>query len=162
MSYKFSADLPYPQVDIKVKSPIETRLLMSVYGGRESETTAIMGYIYASYVTSDELSDCLRKIAINEMHHHSMLGKAIAELGGTPYIGGTHSYWQGGFVNYVKDPVAILKNNIANEHQAIRDYQFVISRTSIPDIRLLAERIILDEEVHIETLTELLATFKNK
>lgn len=159
MGYLYKADLPYPEIDLKVKSMYEVKLLMPSYGGRESETSAIFGYIYGHYVTEDvpgDISNCLSKIAITEMHHHDMLGKAIFQLGGTPYIGGNYSYWQGGYINYIKDPVSILKNSIAAEKQAIHDYKIVTARSHIPEIKLLIERIILDEEIHIATLTELL------
>lgn len=162
MNYLFKADLPYPDIDIKVKSMYEVKLLMPSYGGRESETSAIFGYIYGHYVTGGvpgDLSDCLERIAITEMHHHDMLGKAIFQLGGTPYIGGNYSYWQGGFVNYVKEPEKILRNAIAAEKQAIHDYRAVIERTKMAEIKMMTERIILDEEIHIVTLTELLEAY---
>lgn len=158
------ADLPYPKIDIKVKNRNEVNLLMPVYGGRESETTAIFSYIYGHYVTGDiegDLSDCLLNIAITEMHHHDLLGEAIFDLGGTPYIGGNYNYWQGGYVNYEKDPIRIIKNAIAAEKQAIHDYRIVISRTSMPEIKLLIERIILDEQIHIETLNRLLEIYSS-
>lgn len=158
------ADLPYPEPEITEKSLYEVKLLMPAYAGRESETTAIFSYIYGHYVTiglKGELSDCLEKIAISEMRHHDILGKAIVQLGGTPYIGGNYSYWQGGYVNYVKDPVAILKNAIASEKQAIHDYETIAARTRMKEIKILIERIILDERVHVATLTKLLEYYSS-
>lgn len=164
MDYLFKADLPYPKIEIKAKNANEVKLLMPVYGGRESETTAILGYIYSHYVTSKtegDISKCLLSIAITEMHHHEMLGEAIFDLGGTPYIGGNYNYWQGGYVNYEKDPIRILKNAIAAEKQAIHDYKAVVARTTLPEIKLMIERIILDEQVHIDTLNQLLDTYSS-
>lgn len=164
MNFKFQADLPYPKVVITEKNRNEVKLLMPVYSGRESEATAIFSYIYGHYVTGDvsgDLSDCLKGIAIAEMRHHALLGETIFYLGGTPYIGGNYNYWQGSYVNYEKDPVRIIKNALSAEKQAIRDYKIVVSRTSVADIKLLIERIILDEEVHIGILTELLETYSS-
>ena len=103
MDYLYKADLPYVEVEKSVKSPFEVRLLMPVYGGKGSETTAIMGYIFQSYALADkepEISKCLEQIAISEMRHHDLIGTAIVRLGGIPYIGDNRGYWQGGYVNY--------------------------------------------------------------
>lgn len=155
---KYKADLPYPDTKITTQSMYEIRLLMPVYGGRESETTAVMNYIYQSYVLADsypEIADCLLHIGMTEMEHHEMLGRAITMLGGTPYIGGNHSYWQGSYSNYSKDLKTILQNDINEEKQAIRDYKDIINTTKMPEIVTMVERIIEDELVHIQTLTAL-------
>lgn len=156
---RIKSDKPYPSTKINVHSMHEVRLLMPVYGGRESETTAVMNYIYQSYVLADkypEIADCLLHIGITEMEHHEMLGKAIYMLGGTPYIGGNYSYWQGSYANYSKDLKTILQNDIADEKIAIRDYKEIISATKLPEIVTMVERIIEDELTHIETLTAIL------
>ncbi len=156
---KFKADLPYPDTIIKTQSIYEIRLLMPVYGGRESETTAIFNYIFQSYVLKDKyphIADCLLHIGITEMEHHEMLGRTIAMLGGTPYIGGNHSYWQGSYANYAKELKTILQNDIAEEKQAIRDYKDIIHTSKMPEIVMMIERIIEDEKVHIQTLKALL------
>ncbi len=156
---KYKADMPYPDTIIKTQSMYEIRLLMPVYGGRESETTAIMNYIYQSYVLAEqypEIADCLLHIGMVEMEHHEMLGKAITMLGGTPYIGGNHSYWQGSYANYSKDIKTILQNDIADEKQAIRDYKDITHTSKMPEIVVLVERIIEDEKVHIEILTTII------
>lgn len=156
---KFKADMPYPDTKILTPSMYEIRLLMPVYGGRESETTAIFNYVYQSYVLNEQypdIADCLLHIGITEMEHHEMLGKAITMLGGTPYIGGNHSYWQGSYANYSKDLKTILQNDIADEKQAIRDYKDIVHTSKMPEIVVMVERIIEDEKVHIETLTGIL------
>lgn len=156
---KSKADLPYPDTKITTQSMYEIRLLMPVYGGRESEMTAIMNYVYQGYVLGGkypEIADCLLHIGMTEMEHHEMLGNAITMLGGTPYIGGNHSYWQGSYVNYSKDLKTILQNDIADEKQAVRDYKDIIATTKMPEIVTMVQRIIEDELVHIETLTAIL------
>lgn len=163
MECKFKADLPYPDFQ-SGKNINDIKLLMPVYSGRDGETTAIMSYIYYSYVTKQqypELSYCLEKIAITEMHHHELLGTAIVILGGTPYIGGNYSYWQGSYVNYTKDITSMLRGAILGEKQAIMDYRNVYVKTSTQAVKELVERIIADEEVHIETLTELLKIYSS-
>ncbi len=158
MECLYKSDLPYPEVAAG-KSPFEVRLLMPVYGGKTSETTAIMGYIFQSYALGDkepEISKCLEKIAISEMRHHDMLGTAIVRLGGVPYIGDNRGFWQGGFVNYMLNPKEMIQSDINGEKEAIRGYRDVIRLSKNDEIKALIERIIIDEEIHIETLESIL------
>lgn len=155
---KYMVDLPYPQTNITQHNQYEVKLLMPVYAGRESETTAIMQYTYQHYVideTFSDISSCLEHIGITEMHHHDLLGIAITQLGGTPYIGGNYGYWQGGYVNYTKDIKSILDIDILGEKKAIEGYKNVIMRAQTEEIKTLIKRIILDEELHLRVLTEI-------
>lgn len=65
-------DLPYPEPVIPYPNPVEAKKLMNDYGGRDSETTAILQYVYQSYVLSrefPEFSKKLAEIAACEMKH---------------------------------------------------------------------------------------------
>ncbi len=155
---RFMADLPYPTVEGTGRNVAEINLLMPVYGGRDSETTACLNYVYYSYVTKEkhpDLSECMEGIGIVEMKHHELLGVAIVKMGGTPYVGGRYNYWQGNYVNYAKDPALIIRNAIYGEKQAISDYRSVASKTGSPSIKNLVDRIIADEEIHLNILNEL-------
>ena len=170
MDCLYKSDLPYVEVEKSVKSPFEVRLLMPVYGGNGSETTAIMGYIFQSYALADkepEISKCLEQIAISEMRHHDLLGMSIVRLGGVPYIGDNRGYWQGGYVNYTlnvkemidadiageKSAITAYKDaDIAGEKSAITAYKDVIKFSKNEEVKAMIARIIKDEEIHIETL----------
>lgn len=164
MECLYRVDLPYPEADTVTPSREEVRLLMPVFGGRESETTAVLNYVYYSYVSQEkyrDLSRCFEGIAIAEMRHHELLGRAVARLGGTPYIGGNYNYWQGNFVNYAKDPSLMLRNALNAERQAICDYKNIVAKTGQAEIKAMVERIILDEELHVKTLTELISNYSS-
>ena len=155
MDYLYKADLPYVEVENSVKSPFEVRLLMPVYGGKGSETTAIMGYIFQSYALADkepEISKCLEQIAISEMRHHDLIGTAIVRLGGIPYIGDNRGDWQGGYVNYTLNVKDMIDADIAGEKSAITAYKDVIKFSKNEEVKAMIARIIKDEEIHIETL----------
>lgn len=152
-------DLPYPEVVIEHKDPSEAKKLMDDYAGKESETTAILTYIYQSYILKDshpDISKTLESIGISEMFHHELLGTTIARLGNYPVIGGRNTFWNGSFVNYVTDVRKILKVDIAAEKQAIVNYERTIAVLTNDSIKRLIERIILDEELHIKILNEML------
>ena len=161
MDYLTKADLPYPEIGTLAPSEYEVRLILPAYGGRGSETTASLTYMYQYYVLDEkyrEIASVLEKIAITEMHHHEILGKLIVGLGGTPYYGGNRGFWQGGFVNYTRSPKEILTSDITGEKEAIRLYQEIATRTKSETVKACVERIILDEEIHINTFNELMET----
>ena len=152
-------DLEYPEIDIDSVSMSDCRYLMEDYGGAESELTAILTYIYQTYILSEmeeykELHDTLHGIAITEMHHHELLGEAIVKLGGTPVMGGTHKFWNASMVNYCKDIINMINIDIKAENIAIENYKKTMRCVQNYSIRELIERIIMDEELHILALEE--------
>ena len=53
----------------------------------------------------------------------------------------------------------MLKNSIYAEKQAISDYKNVVAKTKLSEVKAMVERIIMDEELHVVTLTKLLKTY---
>jgi len=152
----FASELPYPEI-ISSNNLHDAKLLMPDYSGQNGELTAILTYSYQSYISwqNDEFADILEKIATVEMHHHEMLGKTIFKLGGYPVMGG-RNYWNGSYVNYTIEPKRFLENNIAAEETAILNYERTLLNLSEEQVKLLIERIILDEEIHIKVFRTLL------
>lgn len=153
---KYASDLPYPQIKVE-QNVAESKLLMPVYGGSASELTAVLTYSFQRYVSPKypEITTALKGIAITEMHHHELLGETIYALGGYPVMG-ARTYWNGSLVNYTLDPRKYLRQNIVAEETAILNYERTILNLTTDSVKMLLERIILDEEVHIKIFKELL------
>ena len=84
---KVTADLPYPETVIPYKNPLEAKKLMNDYGGRDSETTAIMQYIYQAYMlheTEPEIAKKLEEIAVVEMLTTKASERLSLSLAGFP------------------------------------------------------------------------------
>lgn len=151
--------LPYPEVVVTCKNISDAKLLMNDYAGRESETSALMQYMYQYYIVDQfehDIAHVLEGIAITEMRHHEMLGKTIVKLGGDPKISGLGPFWNGSFLYYTRQLKQMLIKDIADEETAIRNYTktaMCLSNKSVVD---LIYRIILDEEIHIKTLKSIL------
>ncbi len=62
-------------------------------------------------------------------------------------------------VNYTLDPRKFLQQNIAAEESAIMNYERTILNLDDECIKMMLERIILDEEIHIKIFKELLKEF---
>lgn len=151
-----AADKPYPPVTVSGKDPAFAALLSEDYGGRAGELTAITQYFYQEIITEEtdaSLSKALECISMVEMTHMEMLGKLLLLLGGDPMIGtyGRRGFnpWSGSYPSYRQDIRRILRENIAAEEEAIRNYKTRIGQTNDENIRALLRRIILDEEEHI-------------
>ncbi|MDD4839120.1 MAG: manganese catalase family protein [Clostridia bacterium] len=158
---KFASELPYPEI-IPVENLHDAKLLMPNYGGAAGELTAILTYSYQAYISwqDESLNYILEHIGIAEMHHHEMLGEAIYKLGGYPIMAG-RNYWNGSYVDYTVDPIRFIEKNIAGEELAILNYERTILNLQEEQVKLLIERIILDEELHIKIFKELLCELKN-
>ena len=157
MDMTYSSPLPYPEIAVE-ENLQEAKILMPNYSGMAGELTAILTYAFQSYITTlPELKTALEGIAETEMRHHELLGTTIAKLGGYPIMG-ARTYWNGSFVNYTLAPKKFLEQNIRAEENAIRNYEQTILNLSSPQIKTLIERIILDEQMHIEDFKELLKT----
>ena len=151
----YRSELPY--VDVVVDKNLgDSKVLMPSYAGASGEMTAIMTYTYQHFVADKELATILEGISLVEMHHFDMLGKAITKLGGYPVVGG-RTYWNGSFVNYTLDPKRFLKQNIIAEETAILNYERTILNLSQDCLKMMIERIILDEEIHIKLFKDCLS-----
>lgn len=155
---RFMADGEYPITEGRCDI-YDALCMMGDYAGRAGETTAVMQYMYQRYITAgvdDEISESLSGIAMVEMTHHELLGKAIVACGGTPYLGTTREFWTGRCVNYTKDLKTLLADDILAEKTAIEGYRKTIVCLQNDSLKRLISRIIEDEQVHIKILENLL------
>lgn len=155
-SIKYASELPYPQIQVS-PNLAQAKLLMPLYAGISSELTAILTYSFQSYVTTKypEIAHAIEGIAKVEMYHHKLLGKTICALGGYPIMG-ARTYWSGNYVNYTLPVKKYLEEDILAEKNTISNYEQTILNIENESVKTLLERIIIDEEIHIEVLKSLL------
>ena len=93
------------------------------------------------------------------MYHLEILGKLIIKLGGNPgyWINKKDKKlnWNSSFVNYGLNATEMINYDIADEKLAIKQYISDEKKINDSNIISIIDRIILDEEVHIQILTEL-------
>ena len=155
-----SINAPYPLTAPK-RDIRDARLLQDLFGGRASETTAIMQYCFQSYVLRSArpgLADLLVAIAKVEMHHHELLGEAIFGCGKPPLIASNCCFWSASAVDWSEDAVNVLERDIADETRAVRAAKLVRS----PSLSALLVRIAEDERLHVTLLTDALKTVTAK
>lgn len=147
----------YPELTGELTAS-DARILAPLYAGRESETTAIMQYIYNSYVEGDsQAGKTMHTIAVQEMHHHDLLGEAIVKCGGNPIIGDYLGWWSGRYVVYNRDLTKMINEAIRSEEYAIAAYYRACAKLDNESLKELIRAIIRDEEIHIVMLNNLKA-----
>lgn len=155
---RYRVNLPYPDVTVREANPYYAALLSGTYAGKGSETTAIAQYASHRYFLHDypEIYTAYKYIAFTEMTHFSRLGNLILQLGTYPKI---YSYedlrwWSGEDPVYHRALRPILESDIEGEHGAIAHYTRIIGQIPDESIQSLLRRIIMDEERHVEVLTQ--------
>lgn len=159
-------NIPYPKIEISKKDPVFAYKLLYTYSGNISEFTAVTQYSFQSFYLKDykDLSRILEHIAEVEMKHLKILAELILTLGLTPYYvtygcGNEAIPWNSDFIDYTTDYRNMLLSNINSEVAAIKDYNRLINETNDPNIKDILNRIIIDEEKHIEIFSELLRQY---
>lgn len=153
---------PYPPIVVEKENPRYVNLLLQNYSGMVSEFTAVDQYVYHKFrlfKECPEVSKVIGGIAMVEMHHLEILGELIILLGGDPRYWIIRKdkkyYWDGKFVDYGNSLKEYLDYDIQAEITAIRDYKKTKSEIRDENIVKIIDRIILDEEYHLQLFRSL-------
>ncbi|GAA0085571.1 ferritin family protein [Clostridium sp. MB05] len=154
-----SLDLPYPQIEVCKKNIDYANLIKVNYCGMVSELTAVAQYTYHELITDDYVKNTLRGIVIVEMHHLEIIGELISALGGNPTFSikkkGKDFHWNSKFINTDNSLKKLLISDISMEKESIKQYRKTASVVKDENIIAIINRIILDEEHHINLLNRL-------
>lgn len=155
-------NLPYPPVQ-PGRDPKAASLLLEDYSGAGSELSAVTQYFYASAQMQGRcqaIYETMKQVAIAEMLHMDLLAQAIIAKGGDPryvMLGGRkpEKCWNSGVIAYGKDPACILLESIDAEQGAVDQYRRHIRCIEDPSVQALLERIVLDEQRHLQLFQQL-------
>ena len=152
---------PYPVPVNLPPAPCKGMLLSDAYAGKDSELTAITQYIvhHETCGENEQAGKTLQCLAMVEMHHLDMLGSCMRQLGASLELksGCQHPpYWCSRNVTYGKTLRERIQINILGERAGIAGYRRILCQIRDEAIGALLERIITDEELHIEILNRML------
>ena len=150
--------LPYPDTDGIIKDP---SLIGPISAARAGELGDISDYIYYSLMLdgiSPALSDLFEKMAMTEMRHFAILGKALIALGGDPAVRTRHSNPFYGKPERLDSQTIkrIVTGALEGEMAGTKSYQKLASSTADKTMAALLERIAADEEHHARMLSRAL------
>ena len=157
-------DLPYPSTDgltVDVKSG---QILSFAYATQKGELTAVLQYNYHQVLMqrfSKKHADTLMAIAIAEMKHLHILAEAMYRLGVVPrYVQypNTKIFYDAACVSQSTTPQKMIMDDIQGELNAIAEYNKMLFVLKNEDVEAIVERIVLDEQLHLETLKQMLTS----
>lgn len=160
MNLSCSLSIPYPEVKVERHNKAAAVLLNNALFTSFGELNAISDYIFESIITKEtdpHISDILECISMTEMNHFKTLTKMIYLLGGVnayrPWTKNKYHIKP----NYdLFEVSSMIKQNIEVEKRAIKDYQRLFAQINDKYVRRSLERIILDEEHHVELFSALI------
>lgn len=155
--FQYQADLPYPKIRAAGRNPEYARMILSNIGSGNSEMTAVSLYFYNSVVLESdyrEFADYFHEISIVEMRHLDIFAALALQLGADPRLwsvqNGRRIYWTPSHNRYPREIKALLHNSMEGEKAAIRKYTKQAEIIRDANIEANLQRIILDEEHHLE------------
>ena len=101
-------------------------------------------------------------IAEAEMIHIDILGTAMLKLGVSPryvQMPNTNNFYNTSTVSCSTTPQKMIMDDIQGEMNAIADYQKMLFILKNEQVEAIVQRIILDEQLHLETLKEMLTRY---
>lgn len=161
-------DIPFPDISCLTRDIRSGNIISFAYASLHSELTAILQYSYHALYwenIDEEYAETMEAISIAEMIHLHKLGEAMIKLGVDPiYIQSPaypDLYFNTSCVAQSKTPQKMLMDDIQGEMQAITEYNKMLSILTNEKVAALIQRIVLDEELHLKTLTKLLNKYKD-
>ena len=158
-------DLPYPSTNTLTKDVRSGYIISCAYATLRGELTAILQYVYHHHFfdgIDPNDADTLMSIAVCEMLHLNILGAAMLKLGVNPrYVQqpNTDNYFNTTTVSQATMPQKMLMDDIQGEMTAISDYQKMLFVLKNEQVAAIIQRIILDEQLHLETLKGMLEKY---
>lgn len=163
-----SVDLPYPDPAACAPSEQQGRLILSSFSGKISELTAILQYFYDGIRLLEicpEVGNLFICISKTEMHHLMLLARLCCSFGVDPKYGfpirNQHWWWNASpnVIRYSRGVGVALLGAIEEEKQQITQYSLAIDKLTDENAKQLLGRIIMDEEYHIDLLSEAFAKY---
>lgn len=160
---KAAVNLPYPSVRPESQNPEYARAMLSNVGSGNSEMTAVSLYFYNSVILDPGYAGfarCFHEISIVEMHHLDLFADLAFKMGADPRLWSVQnrrkSYWTPAFNNYPREIRSVIGNSIKGEEAAIQKYKKQASAIRNANIVEILNRIIMDEERHLEIFHSML------
>lgn len=159
------ADKPYPDVSRLSHDPVSVRIISPAYAASSSELNATLQYVYHSMAFAcggdAQRAGLLKSIAVAEMMHLELLGKALTYMGAQPVYTSQpparFNFYSTKFVAYSRNGKEMIEDDIMGEKYAISGYERMACRLKNATVKELVLRITEDERLHLEALKKSLS-----
>lgn len=163
MECNAAVNLPYPPIQPESSCQEYAYAMLSNVGSSNSEMSAICLYFYNSIILNPDYAEfarCFHKISIVEMHHLNIFAAFAHKMGLDPRLwsaeDGKECYWTPSYNNYPRLIREVIENSVKGELDAIQKYSRQAKIIKDKNIVENLNRIILDEQHHIELFNKML------
>lgn len=163
---RYYDSLPYPEPEVEQKNIEYADLLLQNYAGGISELTSVNLYMYQHIIGCGmfkEYAELMGQICKVEMKHLEFLGKTIKLLGLKPtYVNSVYPHghlWSADEIDFGHEIQGMLAADIRAEEDMIRSYKYHKVLISDRYIHKLINRIIMDEELHLDLFHRMLKAY---
>ena len=153
----FVSPEPYPPIVVAGKNRLYAGLMHMNMCAAHSELTALMQYLYQSWVMNAnhaEAAQDLQRIAMVEMHHLNIFAQLVQQLGGDPVYAVSfrrrRRVWDGTMVSPCKNFFHMMQNNLLAEQETIDRYRRQAAMVQDASLAAVLLRIVEDEKVHVK------------
>ena len=168
MSKPLTLNDPFPTTEGICPDAYSLAVISPAYASSTGELNAILQYLYHYFNFEkqglNEVAETLESIAIAEMLHLKILGETILALGSQPiycqYPPTAYNFYSAKFVNYSRNLINMIEDDIMDEKHAICQYSKILTRLKNEQVKAIVSRILEDEKLHLETLKGILNKLK--
>lgn len=160
----FSYDKPYPPICVERQNICYAQEMLSNIGSCNSEISAVSLYLYNSTILTEEnpeFATIFQKISMVEMRHLNIFSHLAHKLGADPRLwtcsGRRPCYWSPACNRYPTKLPQLLHNSLLGEQDAILKYRRQAEQIHDCCVVDLLNRIILDEQIHVEIFKAMIA-----
>ena len=158
----FADSAPYPPIRVEGRNTKYAAAMLANMGSCDSEMSTISLYFYNSVVlreTYADLAEAFHKMSMVEMHHLDIFAELACQLGADPRLWhpdrGRPVYWTPACNSYTRTPRRMVCGALEGERAAIAQYRRQADWMNDKYICEILNRIILDEERHVQILQQM-------
>lgn len=155
----YQINKPYPEISVIKPNERYGQMILDNIGGMNSEMSGITHYLYNQCILSEEfkeLKETFLRLSLVEMHHLDIFMELALKLGMDPRLWSCQDdqcfYWSPAYINYPNCLTDIIHGAINDEYEAIKKYQLQSQMIDDCNIVAILERIIEDEQLHLNIL----------
>lgn len=158
---KYYLNIPYPSYDHLIHNNQYADIILSLTSGLNSKMSAISLYFYNSIIISNtEIKEAMDTICTTEIYHLKILSDIAYLLGADPRLWESRDdcfeYWSPSYNIYSLKIKDILKHAIIKEQYFIHFYKHQLNSIDDPVICKVLNRLLLDDQLHLEIFKKLL------
>ncbi len=159
----FADPSPYPPLCVERPNSGYAAEMLSNIGACSSEMSTISLYIYNNTVLAEqnpEYAQIFQKMSMVEMRHLHTFARLAHMLGADPRLwtcsGKRPCYWSPACNRYPLKLSALIKNACQGEQETVLKYRCQAEHIRDAYVVDLLNRIILDEQLHVQIFQEML------